>query len=368
MATWEKTIVVDFDDTLSFTKNRDWENAEANRVLITKLNHLYNNGWDIHIVTARGNISCSTREEADKKYRKQIETWLHKNECFYTSLSFEKKLALYYIDDKGITPESFIDSFDIVTMTSFKKEGWSNDEVWYDAITGDVVKCHHEYPGNVIKWYDAAKERGFNVPEIKSLIGTTIRMEKLYEYKGKVDYVIHDIIKFDKKVPLFGYAEDETDLYDAYIKRCTQRVPDTLVDNKYIASLLESERKNTPYTFSHGDAAIDNALSGKFGDKVYWIDPIQSEDLYSSWVIDMGKLYLSVKYLISGHEDVTDLTFEKALAKVSYRYDININTIIAHAIGNACRMFPYAGKESDKLEVVKWINELCNKLKNQKSD
>ena len=52
-------IIVDLDDTLSFTLDRDWENATPNTPLIEKLNKLYDNGYGIEIVTARGFISCN---------------------------------------------------------------------------------------------------------------------------------------------------------------------------------------------------------------------------------------------------------------------------------------------------------------------
>ena len=63
----EKTIVTDLDDTLSYTSNRDWENAKPNLLLIDKLNSFYDAGYKIIILTARGQISCrGDREKADR--------------------------------------------------------------------------------------------------------------------------------------------------------------------------------------------------------------------------------------------------------------------------------------------------------------
>ena len=105
-----KSLVVDFDDTLSFATNRDWDNALPNLPLIEQLNLLYNKGCTIHIVTARGQLSChGDIELADKKNRQQIETWLNRYGVLYTDLSFQKKYADYYIDDKAIKPEQFIE-------------------------------------------------------------------------------------------------------------------------------------------------------------------------------------------------------------------------------------------------------------------
>ena len=59
-----KRLVVDIDDTISFTINRDFENATPNVALIKKLNELFDNGVEIYYVTARGSLSCGSREEA----------------------------------------------------------------------------------------------------------------------------------------------------------------------------------------------------------------------------------------------------------------------------------------------------------------
>jgi len=102
-------LVVDFDDTLSFATERDWENAKPNLPLIAKLNSLYDQGHQVDIFTARGTISCKgDRELAEQKNRPQIEAWLNKHGVKYHSLSFQKPLADYYIDDKAITPDDFV--------------------------------------------------------------------------------------------------------------------------------------------------------------------------------------------------------------------------------------------------------------------
>ena len=104
-----KRIVVDFDDTLCFSINRDYANGSPNKALITKLNSLYDLGWEISIVTARGQLSCDgNTQAAEIKYRDDMQKWLILNNMKYTNLSFEKKYADYYIDDKGIKPEEFL--------------------------------------------------------------------------------------------------------------------------------------------------------------------------------------------------------------------------------------------------------------------
>ena len=70
---YHKCIVCDIDDTISITTSRDWENAEPVWQTINKLNKLYEQGWYIVLLTARGQLSCEGDTlKADKKYRTTI--------------------------------------------------------------------------------------------------------------------------------------------------------------------------------------------------------------------------------------------------------------------------------------------------------
>ncbi len=103
---YSKHIVVDFDDTLAFVENYDFENAKINVALIDRLNEYVANGWTVDVYTARGHLSCSSRKEAEEKYRNKIEALL--NNLNYRVLSFDKPFAALYIDDKAITPQEFL--------------------------------------------------------------------------------------------------------------------------------------------------------------------------------------------------------------------------------------------------------------------
>ena len=47
------TYVIDLDDTICFTENRDFENSKPYTEVINKINELYDKGWNIVICTAR---------------------------------------------------------------------------------------------------------------------------------------------------------------------------------------------------------------------------------------------------------------------------------------------------------------------------
>lgn len=102
------SIVIDLDDTICFTENRDFENSIPNKEVINKINKLYDKGYKIIIYTARGGKSCRTLEEKEKKYRQITEKWLNKHSVKYTELLFGKMNADYYVDDKNLSIEEFI--------------------------------------------------------------------------------------------------------------------------------------------------------------------------------------------------------------------------------------------------------------------
>lgn len=102
------TLVIDIDDTISFTYNRDFENSVPNKPVIDRINELYNEGWKIILFTARGGKSCTTLEEKELKYRDVTERWLKKNNVNYHSLVFGKPNADYYVDDKNLSIDEFV--------------------------------------------------------------------------------------------------------------------------------------------------------------------------------------------------------------------------------------------------------------------
>lgn len=103
-----KTIVVDIDETLCIVENRDFKNAKPIQGVIDKVNEFYENGYKIVISTARGQKSCSTIKEMDKKYREVTENWLKEHNVKYHKLEIGYKInADMYVDDKAVTPEEF---------------------------------------------------------------------------------------------------------------------------------------------------------------------------------------------------------------------------------------------------------------------
>lgn len=102
------TFVIDIDDTISFTTDRDFANSKPNQPVIDKINELHDKGWRIILFTARGAKSCQTLLQREAKYREITEAWLNKHEVKYDGLVFGKMNADYYVDDKNMSIEEFI--------------------------------------------------------------------------------------------------------------------------------------------------------------------------------------------------------------------------------------------------------------------
>lgn len=330
------SIVVDIDDCVSFTLNRDFSNAVPNKPLIEKLNSLYDLGWDIYYVTARGSLSCKNREEAKLKYKDQIETWLNKNGCKYTELSFDKKLASYYIDDKGYKPEEFLN-------LEFKQFSTGLSGALTELRDNKIYKTA-ENTADTVKWYEAAKAF-FNIPKIHSVIGNTICMEYLIDNKKDFNVfdIIEKIINREKVIPTISTAS-----FDSYILRCEKHLNNIKELNKTeILSLMKKYQSEFEkhISFSHGDLTVNNIICKD--NKIYLIDPNYSETLFSSYVLDIGKLLHSFRRYNRMLEYETLLNYYKDIKEICLVAELT------HWI----RIYKYADEEL-KERTVKEIKEI----------
>lgn len=279
---YDKRVIVDFDDTIATTTTRDWNNAIPHWDIINKMNNLYDKGWEVWIVTARGQLSCKGDfKKADKKYRKIIEEWLKNHGVKYHLLSFEKRLASYYVDDKALLPEEFVD-LEIREI----KTGWSGAKV---EKRGDrIYKTHHDSI-DAAKWYNMAAPL-VNVPIVHSMIGETLCLEYLKDNESyfKIDEVNDAIEKFSL------YPVDES--FDLYIERMKKHCEAN--DDFYeILDLLEDNNVkmfcNMHSSFMHGDLSLENIIQTDKG--MYLIDPIYKEGQWSSFLLDITKMMHSYR-------------------------------------------------------------------------
>lgn len=106
---WRRAIV-DLDGTLCTQLGRGrYHLAEPKRDVIDRINKLYDAGWEIFIFTARGmETYAENAAEIDKKLRPLTEKWLSDNSVRYTRLMFGKPPGDFYLDDRAMTIERFM--------------------------------------------------------------------------------------------------------------------------------------------------------------------------------------------------------------------------------------------------------------------
>lgn len=99
-----KVIVYDLDETLCTKKKSDetYYDVKPINELIDQLNKLKEQGYEIHIDTAR-NMATQKNDVSKVIQNVGIDTlnWLRDNNINYDSIDFGKRYALIYIDDKS---------------------------------------------------------------------------------------------------------------------------------------------------------------------------------------------------------------------------------------------------------------------------
>lgn len=106
-----KRLIVDLDDTISFTTNGDYKNALPDVEMIEKLVEYKNLGFDIIINTSRNMRTYSgVVGLINKNALPIIIEWLDLNNVPYDEIYVGKPwcgFEGFYIDDKSIRPDEF---------------------------------------------------------------------------------------------------------------------------------------------------------------------------------------------------------------------------------------------------------------------
>lgn len=297
---YNKSIVCDIDDTISFTTNRDWAGATPNIPLIQKLNKLYDDGWEINFFTARGTLSCNSREEAEARYGPGIIEYFKKHGVKYHKLSFQKPLAQYYIDDKAITPEDFIEL---------------EIEILKGGLSGAIIERRGNKVFKTAKnsletaaWYNDAKHI-VKTLKVHSLVGETLCMDFIQKTDEPTISQMEFIIDRFKEVP---------EVYDfaTYIDRISEHM--NIYNPSYFEFVINKLNDNIDFfnsnkSFCHGDMSLDNMINNN--GILYLIDPIRPKGLYSSWLLDVAKILHSAfrfnyplvyLHFINKYKDIAD--------------------------------------------------------------
>ena len=101
-------MVVDVDDTICVTTNRDYANSLPVRPVIDKLREAREKGWRIILHTARGQgRSGGNIELVRDEVMAELASFCEKYDVPYDEIIIGKPWAAMYVDDKALRPEEF---------------------------------------------------------------------------------------------------------------------------------------------------------------------------------------------------------------------------------------------------------------------
>lgn len=116
---FEYSLVVDLDHTLCVgdlnIESSIIRYATAKPIMetIEKLREAHRRDWYITILTARHMRSCSNNAKyAFEKLGQVTEDWLDQHKVPFDQLVFGKPYGMWYIDDKAMTLDTFINGFE----------------------------------------------------------------------------------------------------------------------------------------------------------------------------------------------------------------------------------------------------------------
>ena len=103
-----KTMVVDVDDTILTTENRDYANSAPVFGVVGKLREARAKGWHIILFTARGmGRSNGNIELVREQVIAEVTSFCDKWDVPYDEVMVGKPWAAMYVDDKALRPNEF---------------------------------------------------------------------------------------------------------------------------------------------------------------------------------------------------------------------------------------------------------------------
>lgn len=347
-----KTLVFDIDDVICVHKDRDYANAKPMTKVIDKINHMHSLGYYIKLYTARGQHSCDGNLDLIiKRNEKTLKTWLKKHNVLYNELIFGKPLGDWYIDDKALSLNDFMDAKFI------KLKGGSGSEIIreHNKVIKKCKNAKEQY-----EWYKMAKEFGLNIPKVSSFVVDTIYMEYL-EGDLVCDILSKDILnKIHDIINDFKNKSDINEDLSSYKKNLLRHIPTTTYKNiivDRVISLINKHEKDliSKVSFSHGDMTLSNMIYKD--NKIYLIDPNYKND-YSSYLLDFAK----VRQSLNNYEYMFGISDKKNSYFLEYfdkKLGDNLFLVKLLEITHWIRMYSY---KEDKEKVMNMIKKLYGEL------
>jgi len=103
-------ICVDVDDTICSTVNRDYANSEPIMPIVEKLRQAKAAGYQVVLYTARGQgRSDGQWETVADEVLGEVVAFCERHAVPYDRIVLGKPWAKWYVDDKAIRPNEFLD-------------------------------------------------------------------------------------------------------------------------------------------------------------------------------------------------------------------------------------------------------------------
>lgn len=282
--------VFDLDDTICVHRNRDYVNAIPIESTIEKIRKMKEDGWEIVIYSARGQVSCNgVLSEIERRNRGVVEAWLDKNAVPYDELVFGKPLGDLYVDDKGMSLVDFLEQpFGIL-------QGGSGKKVYrYGNLVRKELGSAEE-TAEFKQWIESNRGE-FLFPAVRSYVYNTVYMDFVEGLHGcDIDAtftpdLVSQIMRCKQTSPQkFDITKHLGRLYanksgNAEADRLLERVADFLEKSK--------ERLSHEGSFCHGDMTLSNLIINKDG--IYTVDARNTAGA-NSYLLDLAKLRMSLK-------------------------------------------------------------------------
>ena len=150
----------------------------------------------------------------------------------------------------------------------------------------------HKVASNTLEsalWYKKAKGM-VNVPMVYEICGDTMILEYIQSTEEPDVDSILDIVL----TKFYGTVIECPD-FQSYVDRIDNHVFEQGIDRRYQKAFVDNTdlyHDSMFKTFCHGDLSIDNVISNK--GVLYFIDPNYLPEVWSSWVLDISKLCMSL--------------------------------------------------------------------------
>lgn len=104
-------FVIDVDNTICIShRGCDYSQCPPIRPVIDKINKLYDEGHTIVLLTARNMLTFEGNIDKIMEVTKPLlEKWLAEHGVKYHELVMGKPFGDFYVDDKGLLPNEFVD-------------------------------------------------------------------------------------------------------------------------------------------------------------------------------------------------------------------------------------------------------------------